>query len=430
VADVLSWLGSLRAPELLDLLGDVVLVLDAERRVRFANAQAQRLLGCSAQSLLGKPFESLLHDSDLVALTGLESTLRTDVERDLSLLFRDGDDGCIQMRATVSRRPAEGDTPAFYLLSCRDVRSFQALLSDSSRAAALHSERADYEARARDEAEERELREVQEGQARKLEAIGQLAAGVAHEINTPIQFMSDNLRFLQTAAKELLAFATACAAAQTLDQVRAGLHAVDLAYLAEELPAAFEQTLDGAARVARIVRAMKDFSHPSDGRHTLVDLRDIVETTLTLARNTWQPLAEVEVDADPDLPPVECIADELTQVLLNMLVNACHAIEERQAAGDATAGRITLRVRADASDVEVRISDNGAGIAAENLEKIFDPFFTTKQVGRGTGQGLALAYTSLVHHHAGHLSVTSTPGRGTTFTIRLPLVAPAAAADD
>jgi len=433
-SDLMTFLGSLRAPDLLAVLGDPILVLDSQTRVCFVNAQAERLLGHRQQELVGQPLESLLHESDLIALTGLELALHSDIERDVSMLLRQGDDGCIQATVTISRRAAASDAPAFYILTCRDIGSFQELLSESSRVAAREAERADCEARARDAAEQRERLQIEEGQARKLEAIGQLAAGVAHEINTPIQFMTDNLHFLRTSAGDLLQFAAICKqgiasgasrpAEETLEEIGRALDAIELDYLAEELPAAFEQTLDGSAHVAKIVRAMKDFAHPSNGQRTLVDLRQAIETTITLARNTWKPVAEVHVDVDPDLPLCECIADELTQVLLNMVVNACHAIEERREAPDAPAGRIGITARAGADHVEIQIDDNGNGIAKENLERVFDPFFTTKGVGRGTGQGLALAYTTVVKRHAGDLRVESTPGEGTTFLIRLPLDAP------
>jgi signal transduction histidine kinase len=277
---------------------------------------------------------------------------------------------------------------------------------------------------------ERELR-----QAQKLEAIGQLAAGIAHEINTPIQYVGDNVRFLGDATTDLAAILAgadrlcraALAGEPTAEPARslAALQAeVDLPYLLAEIPDTIEQTLEGVERVATIVRAMREFSHPGTDDKTLVDINRALESTITVSRNEWKYVAEVATRLADDLPLLSCLPGELNQVFLNILVNAAHAIADQTDGGNRGKGVITVSTRADERWLEVRIADTGGGIPAHIQERIFDPFFTTKGVGRGTGQGLAIARSVVVDKHRGRLRFVSDPGRGTTFVIELPLHRP------
>ena len=181
------------------------------------------------------------------------------------------------------------------------------------------------------------------------------------------------------------------------------------------------QSLDGVKRVAEIVRAMKEFSHPGAEGKTAVDLNHAIATTVTVARNEWKYVAEVETDLAPDLPPVPCLPGEINQVLLNLLVNAAHAIADVIGAQPEAKGTITLRTRQVDEWVEVRVEDTGRGIPLEIQDRIFEPFFTTKDVGKGTGQGLALAHTVVVRKHGGQIRCESTPNEGATFVVRLPL---------
>ncbi len=273
--------------------------------------------------------------------------------------------------------------------------------------------------------------EVQLRQAQKLEAIGQLAAGVAHEINTPTQFVTDNVHFLQDSCADLKklieaqselidAMAGHDAMAQQLGKLRALSEEVDIAYLLEEIPAAIRQTLEGTDRIAQIVRAMKEFSHPGSDTKTPINLNDAIASTLTVARNEWKYVADVEQRFDPDLPLVPCLPGDFNQVVLNLVVNAAHAISEAAESPDHK-GVITIRTRRSGDSAEISISDTGCGIPQDLREKIFDPFFTTKDIGKGTGQGLAIAHAVIVDKHAGTLQVDSELGQGTTFTITLPL---------
>jgi signal transduction histidine kinase len=268
--------------------------------------------------------------------------------------------------------------------------------------------------------------------AQKMESIGQLAAGIAHEINTPTQFIGDNARFLQDAFRDLRGLldvyerlaAAARAGAVTpalLAEVDAVQGEADVAYLAEEIPEAIAQSLDGVERVTHIVRAMKDFSHPGVGGKEAVDLNKAIESTVTVARNEWKYVAQLVTEFDPTLPAVPCLACEFNQVILNMVINAAHAIESKLGKNSSERGTITITTREVGRWVEILIRDTGTGIPKENFSRIFDHFFTTKEVGKGTGQGLAIAHAVITEKHGGTIDVESELGTGTTFTIRLPL---------
>jgi signal transduction histidine kinase len=260
--------------------------------------------------------------------------------------------------------------------------------------------------------------ELELRRAQKLESVGQLAAGVAHEINTPIQFVGDNLRFLHDAFGELLEAVRPAPGAQP--PAEAGM---DVEFLAQEVPLAVAQALEGVERVATIVRAMKAFGHPTEAGQRANDLNEALRNTITVARNELKYAAEVQTDL-ADLPPVVCNLGDLNQVFLNLLVNAAHAIAEVVAEGER--GRITVRTRPAGPDVVIVVEDTGGGIPEAVRERVFDPFFTTKEVGRGTGQGLALART-IIEQHRGSIEFETEVGRGTTFTIRLPVAGAAGA---
>jgi PAS domain S-box-containing protein len=276
---------------------------------------------------------------------------------------------------------------------------------------------------------ERRLLEGQLVQAQKLESIGQLAAGVAHEINTPIQYVGDNCRFVADSfleiGKILAQYGTLLDAAKgtaslanLASEIESTAAEIDLAYLLEEIPQAVRQCNEGVERVAHIVKAMKEFSHPGSHRMEPVDLNRSIESTVTVCRNEWKYVAEVVTDLDPHLPPVRCLAGELNQVILNLVVNAAHAIAGAKKNG---LGRIAVSTRQKGEFVEISIKDNGTGIPVAIQSRIFDPFFTTKEVGKGTGQGLAIARNVIVKKHGGTLDFQTQEGSGTTFCIQLPV---------
>jgi PAS domain S-box-containing protein len=272
--------------------------------------------------------------------------------------------------------------------------------------------------------------------AQKLESIGQLAAGIAHEINTPIQYVGDNTRFLRDSFARLVplfhAYDSLLEDAQAagltpeaLSRARATLQAVDLPFLLEEIPGAIEQSLEGIDRVATIVRAMKEFSHPGEDQKRLTDINHCIESTIVVARNEWKYVAELVTDLDPDLPMISCLPGDFNQVILNMIINASHAIADAQAGAGGGKGTITISSRRCDPWLEIRVKDTGTGIPEAIRSRIFDPFFTTKEVGKGTGQGLAIAYSVVVDRHGGSLDFESQLGRGSSFIIRLPLVSEA-----
>ena len=269
--------------------------------------------------------------------------------------------------------------------------------------------------------------------AQKLESVGQLAAGIAHEINTPIQFVGDNLTFLNQALQKWNALfdlheqlhLQTIASEDTTDlcaKISETKKKAKIDFLRAEFPAAIQQSIDGTERVAAIVRSMKEFSHPGKQRKTAVDLNKAIESTKTVSRNEWKYVATLELKLDPDLPPVPCYLGELNQVFLNIVVNAAHAITEKAKHGvaDSELGRIEICTSREDDFAVIKISDDGGGISDEVRHRIFEPFFTTKPVGKGTGQGLSIAYNVIVEKHEGTISVDSESGKGTTFTIRLP----------
>jgi len=279
---------------------------------------------------------------------------------------------------------------------------------------------------------DRQKLEIQLQQSQKMEAIGQLAAGIAHEINTPTQFVGDNTRFFQDAYEDLIQIIREYenlidkAKSDTLtgDLISGAekrIQDMDLAYLADEIPVALEHTLKGVERITKIVQAMKIFSHPGMISKEPTDVNKEIEKTITISRNEWKYVAQMETDFDANLPTVPCFRAELNQVILNMIVNAAHAIAEADANASAERGIIRIQTYHEDNWVKIRISDTGAGIPSEIRQKIFDLFFTTKEPGKGTGQGLAISHTVIVEKHKGTLDLESQEGQGTTFIIGLPL---------
>jgi signal transduction histidine kinase len=270
-------------------------------------------------------------------------------------------------------------------------------------------------------------------QAQKLESVGRMASGVAHEINTPVQFIGDSVHFLREATDDLIRVVSSLQRVQkSVLENRPALNEaseaaelerqIDLPYLLENVPKAFDRSLDGLDRVTTIVRSMKEFAHPDSREMEHVDLNRAIENTLIIARNEYKYIAEIETTFG-ELPQVMCYAGEFNQVILNLIVNATHAIED-VVKGTSAKGRISICTRLDGGSVVISIADSGGGIPEEIREQIFDPFFTTKEIGKGTGQGLSIARSVVVDKHQGELTLESTVGKGTTFFIRLPVEKP------
>jgi two-component system, NtrC family, sensor kinase len=287
-----------------------------------------------------------------------------------------------------------------------------------------------YEGMCEDITERFRLRE-QLLQAQKLESVGHLAAGIAHEINTPTQYIGDNVRFMKDAFEDmkhllahyerlLLLAKSNTMTPEAIQEIEEAINRADAGYLLDEIPKAVDQTLEGITRVSTIVSAMKDFSHPGTKEKIPVDLNHAIASTITVARNEWKYVADLETDFDLSLPPILCLPGELNQVILNLIVNAAHAIANVIPEGGSGKGKIRVQTLSLPEWAEIRVQDTGSGIPEEIRSKVFDPFFTTKEIGKGTGQGLAIARSVIVDKHEGTIHFETKTGSGTTFIIRLP----------
>jgi two-component system NtrC family sensor kinase len=389
--------------KLLAEVNEAIVATDASFTVTYWNAAAERLFGYAASAAIGAKYMNVLHsrvhpdDLDFtVECIKLRLAQRQVLDQEYRIVHPSGAVKWIWNRGFPVPDPDGG------------------------------AER--YVAVALDITERKEL-ERQLTQAQKLESIGRLAAGIAHEINTPIQYIGDNGRFLEDAFRDLVKIAGARhdweegpasgAAGESLP-TRDIPNGDVFEFLRNEIPGAIEQLLEGVDQVARIVLAMKEFSHPGPVEKIPVDINRAIESTILVSRNEWKHLAELTTDFDRELPPAHCLAGEFNQVMLNLIVNAAHAISDVvKDSGDM--GKIHIATHRDGPIVEIRISDTGCGIPKANQSKVFDPFFTTKPVGKGTGQGLALAYAVVVQKHGGTIRLECETGSGTTFVIRLPL---------
>lgn len=283
----------------------------------------------------------------------------------------------------------------------------------------------------RDITEERIL-EIQRHQSQKLEAIGQLAAGIAHEINTPTQFIGNNLYFLANGFKdftnllqkykqsiELLLSGERTQAEEIIEECKSEY---DLDFLLQEIPLSIDGSLSGIDRVTRIVNAMKEFSHPGTHEKVITNINHSIDNTIIVTRNEWKYVADLTTDLDPSLPDIPCLVDEFNQVILNLIKNAAEAIREAKDAGKLPEmGKIEISTSCDGDWVTIQVSDNGPGIPASIRDRVFDPFFTTKEVGKGTGQGLSISYDVIVNKHGGKITFESSEEKGTIFTIKLPV---------
>jgi two-component system NtrC family sensor kinase len=372
---------------------DGIITMLPDGRITDWNAAAERLLGCPRAEALGQQFDVLVATGG----AGVRGALATLLAGDKTAVetVHVGSDG--SMRYTSVRLSAivngQGQTVGIAGVA-RDVTDYQ-------------------------------VREAELHQESKLESLGRLSAGLAHEINTPIQYVGDNARFLEEAYRELIRVVEVYRGlldtsnpigwVERQERVREAEAGIDFDYLEKEIPSAVEQTLEGIERVSRIVRAMKTFSHPGHREQVPADLNEALEATVTVTRHQVSDVADLIVEL-ADLPPVLCNIADLNQVFLNLIVNAADAIEET-----GRRGTITVTTGVDGENVLVRISDTGGGIPDDVRAKIFDPFFTTKDVGRGSGQGLPLARGVVQEGHGGTLTLDSVLGQGTVFTLRLPI---------
>jgi PAS domain S-box-containing protein len=391
------------AEQLLDTLPTILVGLSQSLRVTRWNQMASKVFGGAAAQACGKLLEEAgIHwDWDRVR-RGISACREEGVSiriDDVSFVRTNGKDGMLGLMI----HPLTRDSDVFL--------GFTIIGADIT---------------------ERKNLEKQLTQTQKLRSIGQLASGIAHEINTPTQYVGDNTRFLQDAFSDLMdvlaqqagllrAARSGPVGPEVIRAVEEAIRQADLDYLTSEIPLAIRHTLEGIDRIAKIVRAMKEFAHPGREDKVAADLNKIIETTLTVAGNEWKYVADLVTDFDRSLPEVPCHPGEINQVILNLVVNAAHAVEDQIKQGRITKGVITVATRRNDDWAEIQISDTGGGIPEAIRPRIFDPFFTTKEPGRGTGQGLAICHPVIVDKHGGRFFFESEVGRGTTFTINLPL---------
>ena len=379
---------------------------------------------------------------ETIEATDGEAALRLAIEHHPDIILLDvmmeGQDGFEVCRA-LKAREATASIPVIFVIALTEAKNvddaFAAGGSDFITKPFRMDEikaRVSVHLQLREARSELELAHTQLLRAQKLESIGQLAAGIAHEINTPAQYLGDNIRFLKDSfadlapllekTRELIDAADGGLESRAIAaELRDAFDTADVAYLSREIPRAIEQSIDGVARITKIVGAMKEFSHPGVTEMTEVDLNRVVENSVIVATAEWKLVASMDMLLDPALPLVFCQPNDLSQVILNLVVNAAHAID---GAGRGQ-GTIGVRTRLDGDVAEIRISDTGAGIPEAIRGKIFDAFFTTKGVGKGTGQGLAIAHSVVEQLHRGTITFETELGKGTTFVVRLPLRGPA-----
>lgn len=381
---------------------DAIVILDGKAEITTVNAAAEDLFGYSGEELMGKSIHLLVEESLKESMDQILMNVESSDERRtsycaLTALRKNGE--TLAMEVAISKMII--GTRRMFTIIMRDVT-------------------------------QRHMMELQLRQAQKLESIGQLAAGIAHEINTPIQYVGDNTRFLQdkfSNIKRLLdgctkligAFKHGQAGPVMVEELGEMAKRVDALYLSEEIPRAIQQSLEGIARVTCIVKAMKEFSHPGTTEKQALDLNRAIESTVVVSTNEWKYVAEVEMKFDRELPFVSCLPGEFNQAMLNLIVNSAHAIADLKDRGPSGKGRITITTRNLGDRVEIRLQDTGTGIPTNVAHKIFDPFFTTKEVGKGTGQGLAITRTIIVNKHGGTIDFESEVGKGTTFILCLPI---------
>jgi two-component system, NtrC family, sensor kinase len=380
-----------------------VLLGDVTGRITFANPHFLTLAGHTLDDLMGQPLDTFWNSLN-------NSSVRNSIEAEIE------SGNSWAGRASLRSRNGAG----------YEARMFVSSLKDSA------GKTSGYSVFLRETTEELKL-EAQLRQMQKLEAIGELAAGIAHEINTPIQYVGDNIQFLHDAMQDMGAliecYEGICAKARKesltpkdLDAANNLRQQIDWVFLKEEIPQAVDQAMEGRNRVAEIVRAMKEFAHPGDESLTPIDINHAIENTLAVSRSEWKHIASVKTVLLEDMPPVPCFPGSFNQVLLNLVVNAAHAIGERRSKEtEKREDTITIQTRRKGDAAELRIQDTGCGISPEHRDRIFEPFYTTKDIGKGTGQGLALAHSVVVDRMGGEIAVESAVGEGTTFILTLNL---------
>ncbi len=403
----------------------IIDVLKPGQPIIYVNEAVARRTGYAAEELLGRDGFSLFKDAKPAVVVQVREAMAA------------GAEARVEVRA--HRKDGTEYWVGMFLGPVRDsggrITHYIAVSADITARLEAERKRQELQRQLDHQMQERERMALELKLSQKLESVGRLAAGIAHEINTPIQYVSDSAHFLRSAVADLdqllavyhqqiHSLTHSGQGANVLAQIRAAESAADLEFMRKEMPRAFDRLLEGVERVTRIVRAMKEFAHPDDEEHSPADLNHALETTLMVAHNEYKYVAAVSTQFG-EIPPVKCNIGELNQVFLNIIVNAAHAIAEARR----ESGLIRITTAPDGAYVQIAFEDNGCGIPQEHIDKIYDPFFTTKEVGKGTGQGLAISRSIVVDRHGGTIEVNSTVGEGTRFKVRLPVAGRSAGKD-
>ncbi len=390
---------SLKNEQLLQSLTNILIVLNDNKIIVHWNRPAEQVFGISKEKAIGKELFKSGIEWDWTVLSKAINKCRTENEvvtlTDIG--FKDTNGQTHFLNLNISNFGQGTDHASGFLILADEVTEWKDMQSQLT-------------------------------QAQKLESIGQLASGIAHEINTPIQFVGDNIRFLKDSFQDLKEFLEIFNSKLTDEQLKDQYkfliqksEEIDLSFLLEDIPEAIEQSIEGVQRVAKIVKTMKEFTHPNQNAKTPVNLNKALNDTILISKNEWKYVADIETDFEEKLPLVPGFLGELNQVFLNIIVNASHAIGDVVDMDKGEKGTITIRTYSRENHVIVEIQDTGTGIKKEHMESIFNPFFTTKEVGKGTGQGLTLSHSIITQKHNGRIRVESQEGEGTTFFIELPI---------
>ncbi|MBT3509105.1 MAG: PAS domain S-box protein [Nitrospina sp.] len=382
-----------------------IISTDLDRKVIFWNKGAERMLGYTAEEMVGKKDIEILYANEITKQV---------IASHIQSIVKDGT-GLI---AEVEEKTKSGENIWVNLAisprydSNGKLNGLMGIGEDITN---------------------RKLMQVQLNHAQKMESIGQMAAGIAHEINTPLQYIGDNARFLRDSFVDILSLFkeyiklvefnnTGMFSLEQLDAIEKSRKEKEFDYLADEIPEAINQSLEGIDRVNKIVQALKEFSHPGSDEKRPSDINRAINTTLNVSRNEWKYLAEMVTSLDMTLPLVPCYLNDFNQVMLNLIINAVHSIKEKAEINKGISGTISITTKLRGKWVEISVSDTGRGIPESIQQNIFDPFFTTKDVGKGTGQGLAIVHALIVKKHQGTIEFESEVGIGTTFRFQLPLL--------
>lgn len=387
----------------LESIGDGVISTDLEGNIIFANKSAQSILAMNEYELIGVKLKDIFQNiienraSEILNYFDIKPNENCNTFNDKQIIIntKDSKRKILNVKSSIIKDESER------------IQGIVFVLKDKTELINI---------------------ETQLSLSQKMESIGQLAAGIAHEINTPLQYVGDNVKFLDNAFYSLTEYLNKIKTLilntnmpELKEELSQKEKELDLEYLLNEIPSALEQTHIGIQRVGQIILAMRDFAHPGIKAKSYYDINHSIEVTTNICRNKWKYIANLKMELDPNLPPVFCSLDEINQVILNMILNSVDAIEEKSDGNPDEKGLIKISTRQIDDEIEITISDTGIGIQKENIKRIFDPFFTTRQVGKGTGQGLSICYNIIVKKHNGKIFVESNYGEGTTFIIRLPI---------